>query len=108
VDDGERRSALVAAFVGVMKALRRFGDDVRGDPRGNARALLPRRAHELAGVVAFDVLHREHQAVGVLDELVDLHDVRVVQPRREVGLFDEHRAEAPRRRVRGVDPLEDE
>ena len=75
----------------------------------NARSLRLRAAHQLPKVGALDVLHAEQLALlAVVLELVDLDDVRVVQARRELRLLDEHRAEAPRRAVRGQDALDDE
>ena len=97
------------ALVGVVQALADFGDDVRADPRRNARRFGLGGAHQLAEIEPLDELHREEQPlVAVVLELVDLDDVRVVEARRELRLFHEHRAKAARRAVRRQDPLEDE
>ena len=107
VHDVERRAALFA-LVRVVQPLAASAIDVRADPRRDAR-LRFRGAHQLAEVEALDVLHREKEPlVAVVLELVDLDDVRVVEARRELRLFDEHRSEAPRGAVRGEDPLDDE
>ena len=109
VDDLERLPCLVLLLVRVVEALGRLGDDPRAEPGRDRvpfdRAAVIRRPRSQP----FHVLHREQQAlVADVLELVDLHDVRVVEARREVRLLDEHRAEAPRAAVRRQDALEDE
>ena len=109
VDDLERLPCLVFLLVRVVEALGRFGHDPRAEPRRDVGPLRARHAHQAAEIAAFDELHREEQAVvAEVLELVDLYDVRVIEARREVGLFDEHRPEPPRAAVRRQDPLEDE
>ena len=100
VDDVERGAALVALLVGVVKALRGLRDDPCARPSRKPRRGMFRSAHQLAEVAALDPLHGEDVPVLTLvRELVDLDDVRVVQPGRELGLVDEHRPEPTRRRV---------
>ncbi len=110
VDDLERLTGLVLLLVRVVQALRGLGDDPGADPA--AECVVPldfARRHEAAEIAPLDVLHREEQAlVAEVLKFVDLDDVRVIEPRREVRLLDEHRAKATRAEVRGQDALEDE
>ncbi|MFT3766140.1 MAG: hypothetical protein QM820_11595 [Minicystis sp.] len=109
VHDGERHAPLVAPLVGVVQPLRGLGHDERGHGRRDARALLPGRGDHPAEIEPLDVLHREEQPLlAVIGELVDLDDVRVVEPGRELRLLHEHRPEPPRRPVRREDALDDE
>src|SRR5664279_5678257 len=101
MDDFERRSAFVLFFVRIMQPFCRLADDPSADPRRNARAFRFGRAHEHAEVGALDELHREQLSlVTTVEKSVDLDDVRMIETRCQLRLFDEHRTEPPRGAVR--------
>ncbi len=109
VDDVERLPRFVFLLVRVVQALGRLGHHPRGHPWRHPGTLAPGRRHEPPEVTALDVLHGQEQPlVAEVLELVDLHDVGVVQTCGEVRLLDEHRAKAPRAAVCGQDALEHE
>ena len=93
-DDVERLAGLVLLLVCVVQALGGLGDDPGADPGGDARPIGARARHQAAEVAALDILHGEEQPfVAEVLELVDLHDVGMVQAGGKVRLLDEHRAE---------------
>jgi hypothetical protein len=71
---------------------------VGADPRdqGWRQAIGHHLGHELAGVDAVDVLHRDEEVAVDLPELVDVDDVRVGQARGQPRLRQEHLHEVGR------------
>ena len=98
VDHAQRVAAVVGQAVRVRERATGLAPDV-SDQLGPRRAHgLPDRAHGVGQVAAADVLHRDEVLALDVAELEDLHDVRVVEARRQLRLLDEH---ADERRLLG-------
>jgi hypothetical protein len=93
VDDAQRR-AVHLALVRVVEALPGFDDDVDRLRDGQRLALASANVEHALEVLSLDVLHRDVEELIDLVEVEDLHDVRVVQVRGDLGLVLEHRDEA--------------
>jgi hypothetical protein len=99
VHDAERVALVVRAAVRVVQRLEHLQHDVEAELRGQPDLLLRQLAEELRDVEALDVLHRDEEPTLLAAEVEGLHDVAMRQPRRELGLADEHPREG---RVFGV------
>ena len=75
-------------------------------PSGTCVRVLRRVRQQRADVLAVDVLHRDEVLAGRLADVVDLHDVLVMQRGGDARLVEEHPDEALIPRVLGADPLE--
>ena len=112
MDDAEVLPARVLLAVRVVEPLADLRGEEDGLGRGHDLLAAPVALQERAQVPAGDVLHRDEVRVLVLPELVDVHDVGVVQLDADPRLVDEHRDELFVLRHRredlldGEDPLE--
>jgi hypothetical protein len=81
-------------------ALVRCADRARRLAQEHDRALDRQRARREPGleVLAAQPLHQEVRAVGVISDVVDLHDARVVNARRRPGLVEEPGDDVAQRR----------
>ncbi|HSN30072.1 MAG TPA: hypothetical protein VLT45_27485 [Kofleriaceae bacterium] len=92
VHDIQRPAVVVRESVRVDQRREHVGDDAHRVRHLEADARPPRRAHHLRERATLEVLHDQvRQAVAIVD-LVGLHDVRVVQPRREPRLVEHQRS----------------
>src|SRR5207247_1633977 len=90
VDDVQVHPAPVLLAVRVVQALADLGRDVRRLGDGHARVPGAEAVQDGAEVRAGDVLHGDVEGVVVLPQLVDVHDVGVVQLHADPRLVDEH------------------
>ena len=90
VDDAPRLAVGVDELVRRVQALRRRRDDVRREARGELAAVVPGRAEQQRERLAAHVVHREEVPTVVDVDLVDRHDVRVVDGRGDARLVEEH------------------
>jgi hypothetical protein len=75
---------------------------------GNGHALAPGALEQGGQVQAGHVLHRDEVGVLGVAQVEHLHDVRVRERDRDLGLVDEHLHELGVRRVLGQDALDDQ
>jgi hypothetical protein len=108
VHDPELLAVLVGLAVRVVEPLGHLLHDVRGEPVGDAAADLGAFLHEPKEIDPLQVLHGEVVGLRDVPEIEDLHDVRVVQAERDLGLVDEHPDEVLGAGEGGVDLLDDQ
>ena len=89
VHQPERATVRAAALVGVVQRRRHSTHDREGTRQSHA-AHLRGRALDLMHALAVHVLHREKVLAAVAAEVDDVHDVRVVEPRSQPRLVEEH------------------
>ena len=94
--------------VRVVKAGRHLLRDVRPRSTEPSAPWRAEHAHHGRQVLAVQVLHGQEVRAADLAEVVDLHDVRVVQQRRQPRLVAEHPDQLGRVRLLGADALDDE
>ena len=85
---------------------RQGAGDLRGDPGGLARRERPVPAHDRGQVLPVDELHDDERAVLVLAEVVDGHDVGMVERGGGERLLAEARAEVRIATVLGAEDLD--
>ena len=93
VDHAQRLAVVAGQVVCVRERAAHLAADVGHQlgPRGADPG--PERTHGLGEVAAFDVLHRDEVLLVDRAQLEHLHDVRVVEAGRQLGLLDEHARE---------------
>ena len=94
VHDVELLSLPVAPAMRVVECGGHFARDVDGERDGQREIELASGAEDRLQVGPFDIFHRDEVAARLnLAEVVDVHDVRMVQLGRELRLVGEHRDE---------------
>ena len=78
------------ALVGVVQPRAGVGHDAQGERDRELAAARLGLLRDPAHVLAVDVLHGDEVRAALVAEVEDLRDVRVVQPRRDPGLVQEH------------------
>jgi hypothetical protein len=106
VDDPERPVLVVAPLVRVVQPRGRRRHHRDREIERDVRPLLGGAGQEGPQILAVEVLHREEVLAGVLADVVDLHDVLVVQRGRDPRLGEQHADEALIARVLRSDSLE--
>jgi hypothetical protein len=91
VDHAQRLAVLVGEVVGEVERVEHLVADPHRVLGGRALALPGVLAQQAQHVDAVDELHRDEQRVVDPAQLVGLRDLRMRQPRRQLGLVDEHR-----------------
>jgi hypothetical protein len=107
VDDVERRAVEVLERVRVLQPVEELDEHPRAHPE-RERLIEPTQVpQDACERLPLQVLHREEVEPLDVADLVGLHDVRVVQPRREPRLVEEHPDERVFLLQMGVQTLED-
>ncbi len=108
MDQVHRTSVHVLGVVGVIQRLQHLAGDERGQRQRQAHTLLRAGAQQRQRVKSVDEFQRDEVLAAHLAEIEDLHDLRMRQLRRQLGLVDEHRHEGLVRSEVGQDPLDDD
>ncbi len=90
MDETEQLPALSTKLVSRVKALRRIGANARRKVGRDELPVFLASAHDLTKRLAVEVFHRDPIGVVVLPEVEHLRHVRVVDPRRDTRLVEEH------------------
>ncbi len=91
MNDAQRRAVVARQRVRVVKArARRGADQRRDDRRQRAIAFLELTAQQRCELAALQIFHRQVIRAGRFAEVLHVHDVRVVQLRREPSLIEKH------------------
>jgi len=107
VHDVQRRAVELLQVVHVVQALARLRHDARRERRRHADARLHRFLRQARDALAGEVLHRDEDGVVGFTQVVDLHDVRVLEARRESRLVEKHLHELGLFRERRQHALDD-
>ncbi len=97
VHEGERRAVVVAQLVRVVQAGQALGRHARRPRRRHLGPRAPRPPQHLVEGLALEVLGHDEGRPAPLADLEGVHDVRVLQPRREPRRLQERRARRRRR-----------
>ncbi|HEU4406207.1 MAG TPA: hypothetical protein VFS43_13160 [Polyangiaceae bacterium] len=89
--DAERRAVEVGQLVRVVQPRQRLGQDEQ--VQRQRQGLPPHAGEDAVERLALEVLHRQVRPLPRLADLVGLHHVRVVQPRRQTHLVEKHLVE---------------
>jgi DNA-binding NtrC family response regulator len=106
MDDPERRSVVIGELVGVVEPREHLREDPEVRRQRKAPALRRAPDQPLVGL-PLQVLHLDEVLLAVEPHFVRLDDVRMIQPRREARLIEEHREKLHLARELGVQLLDD-
>jgi hypothetical protein len=106
MNDLQRPPVVVGPLVRRVQAGEGVEDDAHGDPRRDRLLLLRGAVEQVSGRVALDVLHHEVVAGSRGANFQDRDDVRVVDPRGQTRLVEEHLDELAVPRQVLVQPLD--
>jgi hypothetical protein len=90
MDERDELAVIVGRLVRRVQALRDARRDRDGDERAQASLHRPEHPHQVRERAAVHVLHHEEVRVVDLAEILDVHDVRVIDARRDQRLVEEH------------------